>query len=58
VFYYWNPFTYFLEIVRVPILSGAVPVRALLLCAAIGLALWAAAIVLLGRYRKQLVFAL
>jgi ABC-type polysaccharide/polyol phosphate export permease len=57
-FYHWNPFTYFLQIVRVPILSGQFPVGSFFLCVAISLALWAVALVLLGRYRKQLVFAL
>jgi ABC-type polysaccharide/polyol phosphate export permease len=57
-FYYWNPFTYFLEIVRIPILSGELPARSFLLCLAISLALWAVALMLLGRYRKQLVFVL
>jgi lipopolysaccharide transport system permease protein len=57
-FYYWNPFTYFLEIVRVPLLAAHLPARSFLLCATISLALWALALVLLGRYRKQIVFAL
>jgi lipopolysaccharide transport system permease protein len=57
-FYYWNPFTYFLEIVRSPILVGEVPGYALLLCAAISLSLWISALTLLGRYRKQIAFVL
>jgi lipopolysaccharide transport system permease protein len=58
ILYYWNPFTYFLEIVRVPILSGDVPLRSLLLCAAITLGTWLVAIVLIGRYRREVVFVL
>jgi lipopolysaccharide transport system permease protein len=58
VFYYWNPFTYFLEIVRVPILSGNLPIRSLLFCTAAGFCLWAVALLLLGRFRKQVVFVL
>lgn len=58
VFYYWNPFTYFLEIARVPILDGDLPARAFLLCTGIGLALWACALLLLGKLRKQVVFAI
>jgi ABC-type polysaccharide/polyol phosphate export permease len=56
--YYWNPFTYFLEIVRIPILSGDLPARSFLLCVAISLGLWFIALLLLGRFRKQVVFAL
>lgn len=58
IFYYWNPFTYFLEIVRVPIIAGDVPARSFLLCVGLGLALWAFALLLLGRLRKQVVFAI
>lgn len=57
-FYHWNPFTYFLEIVRVPILDNEVPVLAFMLCLAMTLVLWVAALVVLGHYRKQIVFAL
>ncbi|WP_246248942.1 ABC transporter permease [Chelativorans alearense] len=57
-FYYSNPFTYFLEIVRIPILSGDVPVRSFILCGAITASLWAVALLLLGRLRKQVVFVL
>jgi lipopolysaccharide transport system permease protein len=55
-FYYWNPFTYFLEIVRVPILSGDLPVRSFVLCLAIAVVAWAVALFLLGRLRRQVVF--
>ena len=58
LFYYWNPFTYFLEIVRVPILTGTVPLGAFTACLLMGLALWIAALLLLGRYRREVVFAL
>jgi len=58
LFYYWNPFTYFLDIVRAPVLSGELPIHSLMLCAMIGLALWALALFLLGHYRKNVVFVL
>ncbi|MCR5858806.1 ABC transporter permease [Mesorhizobium sp. J428] len=58
IFYYWNPFTYFLEIVRVPILAGNVPVRSFILCLGISLAAWLVALVLYGRLRRQVVFML
>ncbi len=57
-FYYWNPFTYFLTIVRGPIVAGIVPVQSLLVCATIGIAFWALALVLLGRFRRDVVFVL
>jgi len=57
-FYYFNPFTYFLEIVRVPILSGDIPVRSFLLCLAIALAAWVLALALLGSLRRRVVFVL
>ncbi|WP_244509107.1 ABC transporter permease [Nitratireductor aquibiodomus] len=56
LFYYWNPFTYFLEIVRQPILSGGLPLYELGICVAIGLVLWAVALLLLGRLGKQVAF--
>jgi ABC-type polysaccharide/polyol phosphate export permease len=57
-FYYWNPFTYFLEIVRIPILSGELPANALALCVAMSAVLWLIALILLGRYRREIVFVL
>lgn len=57
-FYYWNPFTYFIEIVRVPVMTGELPLRSLLFCVVIGIAAWLVAILLLGRYRKKIVFVL
>jgi lipopolysaccharide transport system permease protein len=56
--YYWNPFTYFLEIVRDPILYGTVPIEAFLTCTAITVAVSLLAFLLLGRFRKKVVFVL
>lgn len=56
--YHWNPFTYYLEIVRVPIMTGDLPLRAWMLCATMSVGLWILAVVALGRYRKQIVFML
>lgn len=58
LFYYWNPFTYFLEIVRQPVLTDRPAGWALAFCATTGLVLWALALTLLGRYRKRIVFVL
>lgn len=58
VLYYYNPFTYFLEIVRAPILGGGFPAFAFLFCASVGALLWLIALLLLGRLRKHVVFVL
>lgn len=57
-FYWYNPFTYFLEIVRAPIVHGTMPGQALLLCLAMGLAVWILALLMLGRLRKRLAFVI
>ena len=54
--YHWNPFAYFLEIVRVPIISGELPTHAFAVTGIISLTVWAIALLLLGRYRKRVVF--
>jgi len=56
--YHWNPFTYLIEVVRTPILTGSPPVQAFAVCLAIALGLWGAALLLTGKLRKQLVFVL
>ncbi len=56
--YTWNPFTYFLEIVRAPVHSGIIPSDALLICSVICLLLWAIALPLLGSLKKRIAFVL
>ncbi|RWC14096.1 MAG: ABC transporter permease [Mesorhizobium sp.] len=56
--YRWNPFTYFLEIVRMPITTGQIPIHAFGICVTITVLLWAAAVALLGSFRRQIVFVL
>lgn len=58
LFYYWNPFTYFLEIVRMPITQGDAPIPAFLLCLGMSATMWLLALLLLGRLRKRIVFVL
>jgi lipopolysaccharide transport system permease protein len=58
ILYYWNPFTYFIEVVRVPILTGNLPVVTLAFCCGVGILCWVLALFLLGRYRKRLAFIL
>jgi len=54
--YQWNPFTHFIEIVRLPITAHVVPYHSLVICLVITVLSWVAAIYLLGKYRKQIVF--
>ncbi len=54
----WNPFTYFLEIVRAPIYSETFPSNAWLICASITIAMWILAIPILGKFRKKIAFVL
>ncbi|WP_245468356.1 MULTISPECIES: ABC transporter permease [unclassified Mesorhizobium] len=54
--YHWNPFTYFLEIVRAPILSSTFPAYPFAVTGIVSVAVWAVALLLLGRYRRQVVF--
>ncbi|MDB5540689.1 MAG: transporter permease [Devosia sp.] len=53
VLFYWNPFTYFLAIVREPIVDGSAPLNSFGVCIAITLAMWAGAVLLLGTFRRQ-----
>ena len=54
--YHWNPFTYFLESVREPITAGTFPMHSLAVTGYFCLGLWALALLLLGLYRKRIVF--
>jgi homopolymeric O-antigen transport system permease protein len=54
----FNPMTYFIDAMRAPIVSNALPIHTMMICAAIILIAWAIAIVLLGKYRRQIVFLL
>lgn len=58
IFYWYNPFTYFLEMVRIPIIDGSMPLKALYLCLFISVLMWVLALFLMGRYRKKVVFVL
>ena len=57
-FYHYNPFTYFLDIVRVPILSGGVPLQAMEVCVGISAIAWLLALLLLGKFRRQVALVL
>jgi len=57
-FYAYNPFTWFLDIVRMPIVAGRVPWSELLACIGIGAGLWLLSLVLLGAFRRQVALVL
>jgi ABC-type polysaccharide/polyol phosphate export permease len=56
IFYHLNPFTYFISIVRTPIIKGYPDAFAWLVAIAITLVFWLIAILLLGRFRNRIVF--
>lgn len=58
VLYDYNPFTWFLDIVRMPVLTGRFPFGEFGLCLLIGVAAWIVAILLLGRFRRQVALVL
>ncbi|MDB5506208.1 MAG: transporter permease [Devosia sp.] len=56
--YHYNPFTYALELFRLPVLEGRVPLLAFAVCGGGAILLWLVALPLLGRLRRQVVFVL
>lgn len=56
--YKYNPFTWFLDIVRRPILTGEFPADEFVLCLIIGIVAWLLAMLLLGRFRRQVALVL
>lgn len=54
----YNPLTYFIDVVRTPMVSDATAIPALTICGVITLVAWVAAILLLGRHRREIVFLL
>jgi len=57
-FYWYNPFTYFIEIIRVPVIASDMPWYSFLLCCMMCLGLWTLALTLFARLRKEVVFVL
>lgn len=58
VLYHWNPLTHYIEIVRTPIVHGVVPVNSWAVTLLITACLVGAALVLLGKFNRQIVFYL
>lgn len=56
--YYWNPLTHYIEIFRRPIVEGVVPVNSWAVTLPTSALLCVAALVMLGKFRRQIVFQL
>lgn len=56
--YRYNPLTYFIDIVRAPVLEFTFPQHSFAVALAISILMWITALYMLGRYRKQIVFML
>lgn len=56
--YWWNPFTYFLEIVRDPIVEGYIHSFDFMVCVSLGIFAWLFGAYLLGKLKKEVVFVL
>ncbi len=56
--YHWNPLTHYIEIVRLPIVGGTVPMTSWAIAASITAVLCAAAVFVLGKFNRQIVFLL
>lgn len=58
VLYHWNPLTHYVEIVRQPIVEGVIPVHSWAVTLSITAVLTATAVVMLGKFNRQIVFQL
>lgn len=56
--YHWNPLTHYIDIVRRPVVEGIVPANSWLIATTASALLCTAALLLLGRFRRDIVFQL
>ena len=56
--YQWNPLTHYIDIVRRPVVEGSVPVNSWTITLLLSTLLCVAALVLLGKFNRQIVFQL
>jgi ABC-type polysaccharide/polyol phosphate export permease len=56
--YHWNPLTHYIDIVRRPVVEGIIPLNSWVIVLSLTFVLCAAAIVLLGKFNRQIVFQL
>lgn len=56
--YHWNPLTHYIDIVRRPVVEGVVPTTSWVIAGTATVLLTAAALLLLGRFSRRIVFML
>ncbi len=56
--YHWNPLTHYIDIVRRPIVEGVVPLNSWAITLSVTAMLSVAAVVMLGKFNRQIVFQL
>lgn len=56
--YHWNPLTHYIDIVRRPVVDGVVPTTSWMIAGAATVLLSAAALLVLGKYSRRVVFLL
>lgn len=54
----WNPFAYFLDIVRTPILDASVPTFSFIFCSSVCIIAWVLAVFVLGANKSKVAFVL
>lgn len=58
ILYDWNPMTHYIDIFRNPVMLDTIPLHSWVICLVATVLLWAAALAMLGSYRKKIVFLL
>ncbi len=58
VLYHWNPLTHYIDIVRSPIVDGVVPALSWAISLSLSGLIFAAALLVLGKFNRQIVFLL
>src|SRR5690606_14440627 len=56
--YHWNPFSHYIDIVRRPVVEGVVPMNSWVITLSISTLLLVAAVTMLGKFQRQIVFQL
>ena len=58
ILYHWNPLTHYIDIFRRPVVEGIVPMTSWAITLLASTLLSAAALVMLGKFQRQIVFRL
>ena len=56
--YYWNPLTHYIDIIRMPIVDGTIPMNSWTVALSVTALLLAAALIALGKFNRRIVFQL